>query len=102
MVNAHVVYRKDSQRKISLLDFMKSGIKLFTGVESEPQRGRQEHYDCSLAIERQHFAAYIEDGKQHRCKQCLKNQEQRDVRFFCSGCPGNPALCLTCFAAYHQ
>ena len=55
MVNAHVVYRKDSQRKVSLLDFMKSGIKLFTDVESEPQRGRHEHYDRSLAIERQHF-----------------------------------------------
>lgn len=112
IVNAWVVYKYISGKKITIIRFRENLIEEILQLESaeRPEKAKKSKTKTHLIKQR-----IDETGKKIRRKCCscyskaqheLGRKEARKkskmVFTFCSDCPGSPQLCLDCFNSKHS
>lgn len=109
MVNAHILYNKYSNKKLSLYDFREQVIESLLPEKKLLKRVRQPRED------NQHKLTKIEkttertfsSGKKvtatarKDCRNCYKNKKRVNTTMECKSCPNSPPMCLECFFVLH-
>ena len=100
LYNAHYLYNKYSQNKMTFLQFREAIVSHLVGER------RKERFHKPKA-EFHYLAALPPTQKKknptNRCVYCSKSGVRHESRYFCEYCPEQPTLCVDpCFRKYHE
>ena len=100
LFNAYKIYVKETQSTMTELEFREIIVKHITGPVSDRS--------ILTSTAKFHFLEPIpsNDRKQYptrTCRQCAKQNLQKESRYRCGKCTDHLALCVhPCFRVYHQ